>query len=359
MNSPQAQLARKRKQVTMQDVGSLVGVSAQTVSAVINGKPGITSETTARVLAAIEQLGYRPHYSARSLVTGRTNTLALFIFDVSMPVAGKIATATEKYAYAHQYNVILYNTEDILERELAYVDEAIGRSVDGAVFMPANDDSRGPQMLVDAGIPVVTIARRPRHYAGPSLVLNNFRAGELAGQHLAALGHTRIACVAGPGDVHTSIERTHGLRKALAGYGIAELAGCVEARGWTSEAGDRAMRELIDRGVSFTAVYVAGDGLAIGAMHALDEAGRRVPEDVSLISVDDIDLAAYLKPPLTTVRMPVASMAERCVQLVLDALNGAPIAEERIVIEPSLVLRRSTARLAGARPVSGAELGGA
>ena len=159
---------RTRRQPTMQQVAERVGVSKQTVSAVINGKPGITPETTARVLAAIEELGYQPHFTARSLATGRTHTLALFIFDVSMPLAGRIAVAAEELSYAHGYHLVLYNTHDDIEREQAYISAALQRSIDGAIFMPANDDSAGPQTLLDAGIPVVTIARRPRLYNGPA-----------------------------------------------------------------------------------------------------------------------------------------------------------------------------------------------
>src|SRR5512142_826100 len=125
----------------MQDVADLVGVSKQTVSAVINDKPGITDETRGRVLAAIEQLGYRLDFRARSLRTGRTRTLALLVTDVASPFLSKIASAAEDCAYSAHYNLVLYNTRDAIERELAYMDSVVQRAVDGVLAVPARDTS--------------------------------------------------------------------------------------------------------------------------------------------------------------------------------------------------------------------------
>jgi LacI family transcriptional regulator len=334
---------KAKKLPTMRDVGDLLGVSKQTVSAVINGKPGITPETTAQVRAAIEQLGYRPHHSARSLATGRTNMLALFVFDVSMPMPGQVAVAAEQCASAHGYQLVVYNTRDSLEREGAYVSTVLQRSVDGVIFMPAADASEGPQKLVEADVPVVTILRRPTHYEGPSVTLNSLKAGGLAARHLLELGHRNFVALGGPVSVHTGVERVKGFRDELATCPEATLCHLVQDLDWRPISAYRAMKDILAQQTDFTAVFAAGDALALGALRALHEAGLSVPQDVSLVGLDDNATAPFLTPPLTTVRMPVVAMAETCVRLLVEAIDGQAAGSQSIIVEPELVVRQSTA----------------
>ena len=326
----------------MQDVADLVNVSKQTVSAVINDKPGITDETRARVLAAITQLGYRMDLTARGLRTGRTHTIALIVTDVSSPVSGKMASAAEEHTYAERYNLVLYNTHDDLERERFYIDSILQRSVDGVMFVSATDASTALNKLQAAGIPVVVIDRVPKSYRGAAVVLDNAAAGRMAAEHLVGLGHTRIAHVSGPEIVHIARERLAGFQQALAERDLAPVD--IElADDWQLGAGYRAMARLLGRGADFTAVFCAGDLLAIGGMAALRERGRRVPRDVSVISIDDVDLAAYLDPPLTTVSQSIGRMATSGIQLLFELLAGREPEPLKVVIQPELVVRQSTA----------------
>ena len=240
--------AKKRPQtVTMQDVADLVNVSKQTVSAVINNKPGITEATRERVLAAIEQLGYRLDHTAQSLRTGRTRTIALFITDVSSPVASKMASVAEDCAYAAQYTLVLYNTRDDVKREASYIDSAIQRSVDGALFVATRDDTTALDSLQAAGLPVVVLDRVPNSYTGPAVHLDNKRAGAVAAEHLVSLGHTRIAHVAGPESVHISADRMGGFCERLRAQGLDVATPCIErAEGWSIECGYEAMRRLLE-----------------------------------------------------------------------------------------------------------------
>ena len=342
MQQPSATRERPRS-VTMQDVAERLDVSKQTVSAVINNKPGIPEATRERVLAAIEQLGYRPDYTARSLRTGRTRTIALFVTDISSPVFSKLASVAEDYAYAAHYTLVLYNTRDDPQREQSYVDSAIQRSVDGALFVAARDDTVAVESLEAAGLPVVVMDRVPRSYAGPSVSLDNALAGQLAARHLRSLGHTRIAHIAGPASMHISEERLQGFLGVLDAEGLADDA-CVErAGGWQIECGYAAMQRLLAKGAEFTAVLAAGDLLAIGAARALREAGSRIPEDVSLVGIDDIDLAAFTYPPLTTVSQGLTEMATRAARVLLELLAGQEPEQRRVKIVPQLVVRHSTA----------------
>jgi DNA-binding LacI/PurR family transcriptional regulator len=333
--------ARRRRGATMQDVADLSKVSKQTVSAVINGKPGITEETRVRVLAAIEQTNYRMDLTARSLRTGRTHTVALLVTDISSPVLGTMASAAEERLYAQNYNLVLYNTRDDLERERFYVDSILQRSVDGVLFVSAWDESTALAKLHAAGIPIVVVDRVPQNYGGPAVVLDNVLAGRLAAAHLLALGHRRLAHIGGPAEVHIARERLNGFQAVLAAHGIDSLT-VEQANDWHVESGCAAMQRLLARDDGFTAVLCAGDMLAIGAMHALRLAGRALPGDVSVMGIDDIELAAYLWPPLTTISQSISQMAVLGVDMLLEQMAGTLPEPPRVQITPELVVRQST-----------------
>lgn len=328
---------------TMQDVANLVGVSKQTVSAVINHKPGITEETSARVRAAIEQLGYRIDHTARSLRTGRTHTIALLITDVSSPFLSMIAGVAEDYAYAAQYTLMLFNTRDDPEREVAYANSVIERSVDGVLFISAHSENIAVEHLTEAGVPTVAIDRVPKNYTGPSVTFNNRAAGRMAAEHLLGLGHIRMAHIAGPEFAKISDERLAGFQEVLHENGIrAPLVERAEG-GWGIQDGYEAMLRLLARSQDFTAVFAAGDQLAIGVKRGLRDYSLDIPGDVSLISIDDIDLAPYVDPPLTTISQSIPEMARQGVTLLLDLIKMKRPVNDKIVIEPRLVLRKSTA----------------
>lgn len=348
---PNLRISRTKmnRPVTMHDVALRVGVSKQTVSAVINGKPGITPETTSRVRSVIEELGYYPNQSARSLVTGRTNTIALFIIDVSLLNLGKMASVADDYASTHHYNLIIYNTRSNNDRELAYINAALRRSVDGILFMSANDLSVGPQMLLDAKVPIVAIARRPRTYTGPFVALDYVHAGNLAADYLLELGHRQLAHIAGPADIHTSNDRMRGFQETLSRRKTGVLVGHEVADGWEPASGYKAMKSLITRNTGLTAVFAAGDGLALGAMRAVAEAGLRVPEDISVVGGDNNDQDTYLNPPLTTIDMDLPQTAEIAMQMLLKIIEGQPLkeSEQHILLEPKIVIRQSAANPPG------------
>lgn len=336
----------------MQDVADLLNVSKQTVSAVINNKPGITPATRARVFAAIEQVNYRMDWTARSLRTGRTHTVAIVVTDVASPVVGAVASAAEQRLYAERYNLILYNTHDDLEREAFSVDSIVQRSVDGVLFVSARDESTALEAVEAVGIPVVVIDRVPQSYRGAAVVLDNMAAGQMAVEHLASLGHVHCAHIGGPAHVHIARERLEGFHAGIKNHRLP--APQIEAADdWHVQSGYAAMRRMLARsqgrgstsqGLAFSAVFCAGDLLALGAMRALSEAGLRIPADVSMMGLDDIDIAAYLTPPLTTISQSAEHMATLGVEVLLDLLAGREPPAVRTVIEPRLVVRGSTTR---------------
>lgn len=330
----------------MKDVAQLAGVSIQTVSAVVNNKPDITAETRARVLAAVKQLNYQPDLLARSLRTRRTLTIALIVSNIASIAIAAMATAAEAHAHSFGYRMILYNTHNDVERETDYFKAAVQQRVDGVVFIAAMGRLGRLDILQAADIPTVAIDRVPDDYNGPAVMLDNVKAGRLAGDHLLDWGHRHLAHIGGPMKIRLARERLAGFQQALAARGLEPNSCAVEEGLFNCQHGYLAMQRLLAHQRRPTAVFAANDLMAIGAMRAVAEAGLRIPQDISIIGLDDIDVAAYQVPPLTTVRQPCDELATLGVQLLLDILAGKKLARSQIVVEPTLIVRQSTTWLA-------------
>jgi len=332
------------KAPTMKNVAEVAGVSVQTVSAVINADARISAETSTRVLAAIQQLGYRPYSVARSLRTRRTKTIALVVSDIANPVFATMASTAEDHAHQHGYSMVVYNTRDNVEREESYMRTATDRWVDGVLFVSAQDQITSLNLLQTVGIPAVAVDRIPANYNGPSVTVDNVQAGRMAAEYLLNLGHTCIAHIPGPVELRLARERLAGFRQAIQVQGDACTFYISDAGNWECTAGYQAMQTLLARAPDLTAVFAANDRMAIGAMQAVYQAGLRIPQDISVIGVDDIEVAAYQIPPLTTIRQSFVELAQRGVQLLLDILQGKEVEQTQIVIEPTLIERQSTVR---------------
>ena len=334
----------KQKLPTMKDVAKAASVSIQTVSAVINHKPGISQETTARVQAVIEELGYRPFSVARSLRTHSTRTIALIVSDITNPFFSKMASIAEDYAHASGYNLILFNTHSDFDRENEYLIRAKDRWIDGILFISTSDTVKGLDVLKNAGIPIVFIDRIPDDFDGPWISLDNMKTGYLVGEYLANLGHTHMAHINGPLDLRLSRERLEGFKTALKEHGLPDPVCASSDDRWSSESGYCAMIEILKSNPRPTAVFAANDRLAIGSMRAIAEAGLCIPEDISLVGVDDIEAAAYVNPPLTTIRQPLEDVATLGIKNLLDILKCQEPEVSHVILEPNLKVRGSTAK---------------
>jgi LacI family transcriptional regulator len=340
---------RKAQRPTMKDVARLAGVSIQTVSVVVNDKAVVAPPTRDRILEAIDELGYRPLAVGRSLRTGSTRTIGLMVADITNPFFARMADAVEDYAHRAGYNLILYNTHSDPERERTYLQIAAQRWVDGMLFVTTTDTLHGLGSLQKGGIPVVAIDRIPDHYDGPSVILDNTRTGAMVASHLLNLGHERLAHICGPLDLRLSVERLESFQGAIRARGLEPLPHVVGDVAWSSESGYEAMRELLSRESTPTAVFASNDRLAIGAMRAAVESGLRVPDDISFVGVDNIELAPFQTPPLTTVRQRLTDVATLATKILIDLLAGEDPGETQVVFEPELIVRHSTAKA----PVSG------
>lgn len=326
----------------MKDVARLAGVSVQTVSVVVNGSAVVSTDTRDRIVAAIDELGYRPQAVGRSLRTGSTRTIGLLVADITNPFFGRMAEAVEDHAHHAGYDLTLYNTHSDPERERRYLHIAAERWVDGMLFVTTTDTLHGLDELLAVGMPTVAIDRVPLGYRGAWVILDNPVTGALAAEHLLDLGHRELAHICGPLDLHLSIERLESFELAVRARGFEPIPHAVGDASWSSESGYQAMRSLLAAERVPTAIFASNDRLAIGAMRAAVEAGLRIPDDLSFVGVDDIELATYVTPPLTTVRQSLSDVATLATKILLDLMGGREPSQTQVVFHPELVVRQST-----------------
>jgi LacI family transcriptional regulator len=331
------------KRPTSADVAALAGVSRTTVSFVLNGRDvAIPPATRERVLDAARQLGYHPHASARQLAGGQSHAVGLVLRQTREQVAGD-ALLTETLrgltaaARSRGFSVLV---EAFLPGDDGYAELARTRRADGLVVSGPRSDDRHLAELAREGFPLVLQGALPGLDV-PSVDIDNLSGARLAVEHLLGLGHRRIGCVTNAPLAYTAArERLEGYRTAMRAAGIEPETTWIAEAAFDAPSGRRAMRTLLDR-ADLEAVFVASDVVAFGAIDALRAAGKRIPLDISIVGFDDIPLAAFLEPPLTTVRLPAYELGHAAGMALLDRINRARV-PSRTVLPTELVVRAST-----------------
>jgi LacI family transcriptional regulator len=330
---------------TIKDIAERAGVSIATVSYVINESRPVSPELTARVVEAIEELGYSPNEIARSLRQKRTNTIGLVVPDNSNPFFAELAKGVEDAGFGSEYSVILCNSNYMPERELAYLNVLQSKRVDGIIFIATTTQMELIKPLVNRNIPAVIFYRDIDGIDADVLRIDNYKVGHIATSYLIELGHREIACIRPPSDDTPTCERVVGFERALEESGLTRREDLMPRGDYRIGGGKEAAQQMLKSGYAFSAVFACNDAMAIGAMRALREAGLRIPEDVSIVGVDDIQLASFSEPPLTTVAQPKYEAGLRAVELLIDRIerryNQGP---RQIVLELKLVVRQSCAR---------------
>lgn len=336
---------------TIYDVARQAGVSTSTVSHVLNGTRHVNEATKTRVMAAVGQLNYRPSSVARAMVRQETKTIALIVPDNLHPFFSELAYSVEAYAFAAGYNVILCQSEHNSAKEHAYLDMLVSKRVDGVLHMTTDQTDPHLEPLSAHDIPVVTF---DRDYADSGMrvdciVIENERGGYLATKHLLDLGHRRLACIWVPGG--KSHRRLHGFLEALEEVGVAVDPALLIQGDWSLASGWQAARQLIDRADPPTAIFASNDLMAIGVLACLHEHGRPVPQQISVVGFDDITLARYSAPLLTTYATPIDEVGERLCRLLFDRIDGKlPAERQQILVYGELKIRKSTAPPSAGRP---------
>ncbi len=332
--------------MTLRDVARVAGVHPATVSRALNEETRalVNEETARRVLKAAEELGYRPNPIARGLKTNRSYTIGVLIPDLTNPLFPPILRGIEDGLQTAGYTPLIANTDNDPERELLDSQAMRARQVDGIIAATARRDHRLHDALLEAGIELVLVNRRQRDLPVSSATADDRMGMRLAVEHLLALGHTRIAHLAGPLDYSTGLDRHESFHETMRAAGVEpdpELVLAGEA--FTESEGARLCGQLLADGHRFTAVAAANDLLALGCYDVFAERGVRCPEEVSVVGFNDMPFVARFQPPLTTIHIPHYEIGTAAAHLMLERLRDGDSAPREIRLEPALVVRASTA----------------
>nr|WP_240776870.1 LacI family DNA-binding transcriptional regulator [Nonomuraea basaltis] len=315
------------------------GVSRATVSRVVNGEASVSPVAREAVLRVVRELGYVPNAAARSLVTRRTNAIAL-VLSVPRQGGDQLTAAVAQYVTSllegagKQITLMLADTAESHRRIVQHVE---ARLVDGVVLLPPDRGDTLAERLSRTGVPIVLLGKPAIASMVPYADVDNAGGAQAATQHLLSRGRRRIGMICGPLDLVAMQDRMAGHRTALGRAGLQPLLALADL---TRSSGAVATRRLLGDEPALDAVFAASDQLAIGALQAAREAGRRVPEDLAIVGFDDIDAASATTPGLTTVRVPVADQALAVARLLLSRLEGRHT--ESVVLPARVVVRDST-----------------
>jgi LacI family transcriptional regulator len=339
----------RRGVARLADVAARAGVGTSIASRVLNRDPtvGVRPETRARILEAAEALHYRPNAAARGLKSQRTTTIGLVIPNLAYPVNAEIIHGAERAASEAGYVLLIADAEEFMQAGQAYHRLLLEGRVDGLMLASASTAEPMLRDIMNTDLPLILVNRRAGSLA-PSVTVDDVLGMRLAVEHLIALGHTRIGYVSGPRDADTAQRRLEGFQNALRDAGLPEQPDRIVESSFDEAGGFAACTELLARWPDRpTAVTVWSVAAAIGVLAALATAGVRVPEDVSVVAFHDAPLAAYVQPPLTTVRMPLAEMAMLAVKLLLDRIDDKPVESQVVQTRPTVIVRQSSAAPAG------------
>lgn len=331
--------------VSISDVARRAGVSPTTVSHALSGKRSVSEPVRDRVRAAMAELDYVPTRAARSLALGKTQVLALVVPDIAIGYFAELAKGIESAAMERGYNMILATTGFDAGRESRYLEMIGSRAVDGIIYASGAPLRTEARTALTGGLPVILVDEEVEGVVLPTVVSDNEEGGRLVAEHLLALGHRSVLEIQGVATPVSSVRRSTGFADLWhpAGGSVVIAPGDYSADGGSAAVGSFA--DAFRTG-AITAVFAHNDLMALGAMDQLRKLGLEVPRDVSVVGFDDMAIARYSPPPLTTVRQDSRELGSRATEALLDALeSGEPIRPGRVVIPVTLVLRQSTAEV--------------
>lgn len=324
------------------DVAEMLGVSKSTVSRAINGKEGVGEELRKRVLDLVDEIGYKPNTIAQSLSRGRVNIVALILGDIRNPFYADLAFNIQRILNSHGYMVMVFNSEYDVHREIEFLKTTIQFNFMGLILITAQTEIVA-DILDSMDIPMVLVNRMVPSYKGDSVLTDNFQAGYMAVMHLLELGHKRIGFIRGPGVSSASSQRFEGYRQALHNFSLPFNEEYVYDSDLKMETGSTLAGTFVrDLEVRPSAMVVVNDMTAIGFIDGCRENGLVIPEDLSIVSFDNIEFSAMKGIELTTISQHVDKMGEQAARLMLKQLQEKESKPERIILEPTLIVRNTT-----------------
>ncbi len=332
------------RQPSIKDIARLAQVSHSTVSRALQGSPLVNAETAEKIRQIARESGYRASAVARGLVTKRTRTIGLVVTTVADPFASEVVSGLEQAANDRGYAVFLAESNAEPEREKKVVQSFAERRVDGIVVTSSRVGALYLPLLSEMEVPIVLVNNQHPGAFVHSVMIGNVEGSRAAARHLVELGHRRIAYLGDQYGYQSDTERFAGYREALDAAGILFLPELVVHGDGKPEAAMTAMESLLALPEPPTAVCCYNDMSALGALRSIRLKGLRVPEDISVVGFDDLFLASYTEPPLTTVRQPMRRMGQMAMESLCSLMSGTE-SEIRIRVDAELIVRESTARL--------------
>jgi LacI family transcriptional regulator len=338
-----------KKKTSLADIAKALGVSKTLVSMVLNDKGsenGINEETQKRVWAKAKELDYKPNMMARSLRMGRSNTIGLIVADISNAFYARMCRAVEDAASKKGFHVLFGSSDEKADKEKSLIQMLRDRQVDGLIISTTLSNNDDIQALQAENFPLVLIDRFVPNQSTPFVTADNYGGGVSAVDHLVKQGAKRIGQLTiSPSHLTSITERTRGYKDALASHGIAFDPDLVREVPYDNikEGIRKQVHLLVNPPHSVDSLFVLNNNLAVATLEYIREMGLRIPEDIRLVSFDDIDLFKFITPPVTAIAQPIEGMGEAAVEILLEKiLKGAEAAlPDQVFLETSLVMRQS------------------
>ncbi|MDD7910835.1 MULTISPECIES: LacI family DNA-binding transcriptional regulator [Pseudovibrio] len=327
--------------VSIKDVAQTAGVSPSTVSHVINKTRYVSPSTTRRVERAIDQLGFHPSTLARALKMNRTNNLGMLVSSSTNPFFAEVVRGVEEGCYQNNFSLILCNSGNEIDRQLDNLTTLVQKRIDALVVMTNRSEEKFNEALQKVkGLPKVVLDSAPQEHAC-TLQDDSVLGGRLATNHLLSCGLKKIGCLKGPEGHPRSIDRHRGYLEAMSAADLPVNAEWSASGPLTVSGGYKAMSQILERGQMPEAIFAFNDLMAIGAYHAIQERGLRIPEDISVMGYDDIEYAGYMTPTLTTIKQPSFELGLEAARTLIDHLDNKVDMPPVIQLVPELVIRQS------------------
>lgn len=330
------------KQITIKEVAQAAGVSIATVSRVLNKQAVVSKELSDKVEIAVKELNYQLNGIAKALKSSQSRSIGLIIPDIENPFFPALVRGVEDAAQKEGYAVILCNTDGKPEEEDRYLKFLLSKQVDGILLVGNLKFAQYENYLSSLSIPLVLLDRRMEDAPYSTVLVDNELGAFMAVDHLIKQGRRHIAILRGKPESPTSMERVKGAMKGLTDHGYSLEENLILTGYFTFEGGYQGIERLIDSGQSFDAVFAANDMMAIGAMECLEKHGRCVPDDVAVVGFDDIRMAAWHKPSLTTIKQPVYEMGQVAVKIIVEHITGSNTNCTDQILKPELIVRQSS-----------------
>lgn len=328
------------KKVTMQDIAKKAGVSKATVSMVLNKRDeNISNDTRNKVLEIADDMNYIPNSLARSLNTKKTETIGIILPDITNPFFSEMARAIEDVASTLGYNVIFCNSDNEINKENKYVKLLISKLVDGVIFIPGGRSNDNLQILIDNNVPFVLVDRYVEGFENFYGVYCLNKLGiTKAVEYLVNKGRKKIAFVRGPHSVEISTQRLEGYTETMKKYGLFDEKLIFENE-FTIDGGSETTKQILELKEKVDSIIYSNDIMAFGGIKELIKKGWKIPQDISVVGYDNIEISEFMEPELTTVSQPIYEMGKCACELLINIVNGKTIDKKQIYFEPELMIR--------------------